>query len=75
MKQNKKQINLANAGEIGLSLLGNYSGALLILFPAAGEHIIQSFLEGTTIHIDQTLFILGLGVPDHGNKTKVPNIC
>lgn len=74
MKQKQKQINLANTVEIGLSLLGNYSGALLILFPAAREHIIQSFLEGTTIHIDQTLFILGLGVPDHGNKTKVPYI-
>ena len=74
-KQNKKQDNLANANEFGILLLGHHSGLFLVLLPAAGEDIIESFLEGTAIHIDKALFILRLGVPDNGNKTKIPTIC
>lgn len=42
---------------------------ILVLIPSASEHILESVLECTTVHVNQALFLLGLWMTEHRNKT------
>lgn len=41
--------------------------------PASGKHIVQGFLEGTTIHVNQALLFPGLGISDDRDQTEISN--
>ena len=45
---------------------------LLVLIPPTAEYVLESILECATVHVNQALFLLGLGMTKYGNKTQIP---
>lgn len=65
---------LSNTFIIELLLLVSlfYCADVLWLFPWTGKHFIESLLEYTTVHINKSFLLVGIGVSDYRDKTKVP---
>ena len=45
---------------------------LLVLIPPTAEYVLKSILECAAVHVNQALFLLGLGMTKHGNKAQIP---
>lgn len=45
---------------------------ILVLIPPATEHVLESILERTTVHVNQPFLLFGLWMTKHGDKTKIP---
>lgn len=45
---------------------------LLLLLPTARKHIVESFLKGAAVHVDQPFLLLGFRVADHGHEAQIP---
>ena len=41
---------------------------LLVLIPPTAEYVLEGILECATVHVNQALFLLGLGMTEHGDK-------